>query len=80
MIVIDMPAHAQCVEEGCTERMPVTLGLLAGGTIGFGPTVPGWQIGHAGPGTPLVMRCPKHGQRVNVVTDLTAVRNAKGMH
>lgn len=81
MIIIDLPAHAQCVEDGCKETMPIELGLLAGGGIGFRPTQPGWQMGHGGPGTALQMRCPKHARTVGIVTDIAAVRGAKGgMH
>lgn len=79
-ILLDIKAHAQCVEEGCKETQPVKLGMLAGGGIGFQPTQPGWQVGHAGFGTAIQMRCPKHRRTVGIVTDLAAVRDAKGMH
>lgn len=81
MILIDLPAHAQCSEEGCAETMPVQLALLTGGTLGFRATAPGWQVGHEPTlGAPFLARCPKHARTVGVVTDLAAVRNAKGMH
>lgn len=80
MILIDLKAHAQCSEDGCAATMPVKLGLLAGGTIGFQPTQPGWQVGNSGPGSALQMLCPKHARRVGVVTDLAAVRDIKGVH
>lgn len=60
MIVVDLPARMECVEEDCTAGLGVALVLTAGGTlVGQLPNGHGWQLAVL-PNGVLQCRCPRH--------------------
>ena len=60
MIVVDLPAHLECVEKNCEARLSIKLGLSAGGTyLPRAPVGHGWQMEVIMTGA-ILCRCPKH--------------------
>jgi hypothetical protein len=65
VIVLDLPANAECDASGCTRSAPVKITLLATGGFGFAPAgdrpvLKQWQFGTSNPLGPIVARCPEH--------------------
>jgi hypothetical protein len=60
VIVISLPAHMECAEDGCTIVKRVGLCLMGDGTLRPRPAKDhGWQITYSQNGA-FVCRCPKH--------------------